>query len=249
MNYIKKHKLTSFVILVYIILIAFLYFIYKLFIGSSGLPVYGDRLDGIENVPITDEQINKISEEISKSDFVLKVTKPYLKGKILKVIVTVTDNANLAASKELSTKVPSILDEDQKAFYDIEFFIKKPYNCTLEATGKMDDEGNFVDDVEVKFLNDLSKSDFDIDYGLATTDNGEFNKTQKITVKDDGEHIIYGITKDKSGNSKCSIKIVKKAEEVKVDESTINTITIERDFPSIGYMKAGTNAFVWTKTA
>ena len=249
MNYIKKHKLTAFVILVYIILIAFLYFIYKLFIGSSGLPVYGDRLDGIENVPITDEQINKISEEISKSDFVLKVTKPYLKGKILKVIVTVTDNANLAASKELSTKVPSILDEDQKAFYDIEFFIKKPYNCTLEATGKMDDEGNFVDDVEVKFLNDLSKSEFDIDYGLATTDNGEFNKTQKITVKDDGEHIIYGITKDKSGNSKCSIKIVKKAEEVKVDESTINTITIERDFPSIGYMKAGTNAFVWTKTA
>ena len=249
MNYIKKHKLTSFVILVYIIVIAFLYFIYKLFIGSSGLPVYGDRLDGIENVPITDEQINKISEEISKSDFVLKVTKPYLKGKILKVIVTVTDNANLAASKELSTKVPSILDEDQKAFYDIEFFIKKPYNCTLEATGKMDDEGNFIDDVEVKFLDDLSKSEFAIDYGLATTDNGEFNKTQKITVKDDGEHIIYGITKDKSGNSKCSIKIVKKAEEVKVDESTINTITIERDFPSIGYMKAGTNVFVWTKTA
>ena len=249
MNYIKKHKLTSFVILVYIILIAFLYFIYKLFIGSSGLPVYGDRLDGIENVPITDEQINKISEEISKSDFVLKVTKPYLKGKILKVIVTVTDNADLNASKELAPKVLGFLDEDQKAFYDIEFFIKKPYNCTLEATGKMDDEGNFVDDVEVKFLDDLSKSEFDIDYGLATTDNGEFNKTQKITVKDDGEHIIYGITKDKSGNSKCSIKIVKKAEEVKVDESTINTITIERDFPSIGYMKAGTNAFVWTKTA
>lgn len=248
MNYIKKHKLTSFVILVYIILIAFLYFIYKLFIGSSGLPVYGDRLDGIENVPITDEQIDKISEEISKSDFVLKVTKPYLKGKILKVIVTVTDNANLAASKELAPKVLAVLDEDQKAFYDVEFFIKKPYNCTIEATGKMNEDGEFLDDVEVNFVEDLSKSEFGIEYGLSTTDNGEFNKTQKITVKDDGEHIIYGITKDKSGNSKCSIKIVKKTEDATANKVTINTITTERDFPTIGYVKAGTNTFVWAKT-
>ena len=249
MDYIKKHKLTSFVILVYIIVIAFLYFIYKLFIGSSGLPVYGDRLDGIENVPISDEQINKISEEISKSDFVLKVTKPYLKGKILKVVVTVTDNADLAASKELAPKVLSILDDDQKAFYDIEFFVKKEYNCTIEATGKMDEDGEFISDVEVKFVDDLSKSEFDLDYGLSTTDNGEFNKTQKITVKDDGEHIIYGITKDKSGNSKCSIKIVKKTEDATANKTTINTITIERNFPTIGYLKAGTTSFVWAKTA
>lgn len=248
MDYIKKHKLTAFVILVYIIVIAFLYFIYKLFIGSSGLPVYGDRLDGIENVPITKEQINQISEEISKSDFVLKVTKPYLKGKILKVVVTVTDNADLNASKELAPKVLGFLDDDQKAFYDIEFFIKKEYNCTIEATGKVDEDGEFTTDVEVKFVKDLSKSEFGVEYGLSTTDNGEFNKNQKITIKDDGEHIIYGITKDKSGNSKCSIKIVKKTENVDTRETTINTITIDRDFPTIGYMKAKTNSFAWAKT-
>ena len=248
MNYIKKHKLTAFVILVYIIVIAFLYFIYKLFIGSSGLPVYGDRLDGIENVPITDEQIKQISEELSKNDLVLKVTKPYLKGKILKVIVTVTDNANLNASKELAPKVLGFLDDDQKAFYDIEFFIKKPYKCSIEATGKMDEDGEFISDVEVKFIEDLSESEFGIEYGLSTTDNGEFNKTQKIIVKDDGEHIIYGITKDKSGDSKCSIKIVKKTEDVAAKETTINTITTERDFPTIGYLKAGETAFVWAKT-
>ena len=89
MEYIKKHKLTAFIILVYIIVIAFAYFIFKLFIGSSGLPVYGDRLDGIENVPITDDQKDAIVAKLSESDFVLKVTKPYLNGKILKVIVTI----------------------------------------------------------------------------------------------------------------------------------------------------------------
>ena len=248
MDYIKKHKLTSFVILVYIVLIAFLYFLYKLFIGSSGLPVYGDRLDGIENVPITDEQIKQIKDELSKSDLVLKVTKPYLKGKILKVIVTVTDNSALAASKELAPKVLGFLDDDQKSFYDIEFFITKPYSCTIEATGKMDEDGEFIDDVEVKFVEDLSKSEFELDYGLSTTDNSEFNKTQKITVKDDGEHIIYGITKDKSGNSKCSIKIVKKAENAKANVTTIDTVTVDRDFPTIGYLKAGSSTFTWAKT-
>ncbi len=249
MNYIKKHKLTVFVIFVYIVLIAFLFFLYKLFIGSSGLPVYGDRLDGIENVPITKEQKEKIVDEISKKDFVLKVTPPYLNGKILKVVVTVTDNAKLADSKALAATVIGVLDDEQKAFYDVEFFINKLYNCTIEATGKMDEDGNFIDNVEVKFASDLSKRDIKVEYGLSTKDDSEFNKKQSITVKDDGEHIIYGITKDKSGNSKCSIKIVKKSENVKANTTTIDTITVDRDFPTIGYLKAGTTAFSWAKTS
>ena len=143
MNYIKKHKLTSFVILVYIIVVAFAYFLYKLFIGSSGLPVYGDRLDGIENVPISEEQKDKIVEELSNTDFVIKVTRPYLNGKILKVVFTVADSADLQLSKQLDSIVYGALTEEQRAFYDVEIFIAKNYNCTLEATGKMDEDGNF----------------------------------------------------------------------------------------------------------
>lgn len=248
MNYMKKHKLTSFVILVYIIVIAFAYFIYKLFIGSSGLPVYGDRLDGIENVPITEEQKDKIVENISSSDFVLKVTRPYLNGKILKVVVTVGDNSDLNASKDLSSKVLEVLDDDQKAFYDIEYFVKKEYNCTLEATGKVDEDGNFIGDVKVNFLNDLSKSEFGVEYGISTGDEVNYDKEQTINVTEDGEHIIYGFTKDKTGESKCSIKIVKSTSEASVQNTTVNTITIDRDFPTIGYMKAGSNSYVWAKT-
>lgn len=247
MNYIKKHKLTAFVILVYIIVIGFLYFIYKLFIGSSGLPVYGDRLDGIDNVPIKEETINKIVEEISANESVLKVTKPYLNGKILKVVVTVVDNAELAKMKELSNIVVNNLDNDQKAFYDIEFFINKRYNCTLTATGNVDEEGNFVEDVTVKFESDLSNNSFGIDYGMSTTENVEYNKENSIKVTEDGETIVYAITKDKASESKCSIKIVKTKSEGKIVKSTI-TSKVDRDFPTIGYLKAGSTAFSWAKT-
>ena len=105
MEYIKKHKLTSFIILVYIIVIAFGFFVYNLFIGSSGLPVYGDRLDGIEDVPITEEQTKKIVSDLKSEKIVTKVKDPYLSGKIFKVIITVTDDADLKSGKALATIV------------------------------------------------------------------------------------------------------------------------------------------------
>ena len=247
MNYIKKHKLTSFIILVYIIVVAFAYFIYKLFVGSSGLPVYGDRLDGIENVPITEEQIDKIVEELSKNESILKITRPYLNGKILKVIVTVSDGAVLQPLKELDSKIFNALDADQRAFYDVEYFIAKDYNCTLAATGKMDEEGVFIGDVEINFYDDLSKRDYDLEYGMSKTDKVTYNKEQSMTIKEDGEFIIYGFTKDKGKEDTCSIKIVRKKADLDVKESTINTIAVNRAYPTIGYLKAGTNAFVWAK--
>ena len=83
MNYIKKHKLTCFIILAYTIVIVFGFVIYKMFLGNSGLPVYGDRLYDIQSVPIEEEKYSKIQEEIGAVDYVIKVDKPVLKGRIL----------------------------------------------------------------------------------------------------------------------------------------------------------------------
>ena len=246
MEYIKKHKLTAFIVFVYIIVIAFGFFVYNLFIGSSGNPVYGDRLDGIEDVPITDEQKDKIAAEIEKESFVIKVTQPYLSGRILKVIVTVTDNAELAASKKLSEKIVAELTDDQKKFYDVEIFVKKLYNCTITATGKVDEDGNFVDTVKVKFENDLDDVKSVESYGLSTKSSADYNKEQSMKITDDGEFIIYGYTKDKGGESKCSIKIVKKSGDKSTEVATIDSKT-SRNFPIIGYKKLGKDGFSWTK--
>ena len=247
LEYIKKHRLTAFIIVVYTIVIAFAFFIYNLFIGSSGLPVYGDRLDGIEEVPITQEQKDKMVEEITKEGIVIKVTEPYLSGKILKVVVTVHDKAEIAPSKALADKITAQLTEEQKKFYDIEVYVKKNYNCTLEATGKVDEDGNYVDTVSVKFKSDLSKADPTIEYGIGTESKANYNKEQIIKVTEDGEKIIYGYTKDKGGEQTCSIKIVKKSGEKSTQETTVDTIT-SRNFPIIAYRKQGASSnFVWTK--
>lgn len=246
MEYIKKHKLTSFIILVYIIVIAFGFFVYNLFIGSSGLPVYGDRLDGIEDVPITEEQTKKIVSDLKSEKIVTKVKDPYLSGKIFKVIITVTDDADLKSGKALASKVTAVLTEEQKKFYDVEIFVTKEYSCTLEATGKVDEDGNFTDDVVVTFQKKLGDVESVLEYGMASKDSKDYNKETKITITKDGEHIIYGYTKDKGGEYKCSIKIVKKSAESAVKTETINSIK-SRNYPIIGYQKQGTNKIVWTK--
>ena len=246
MNYIKKHKLTSFVILVYIIVIVFAYFIYKLFIGSSGLPVYGDRLDGIEKVPITDEQMSTIKTSLLEESSVIRVTDPYLNGKILKVIITVGDNAELAPSKSLVNKITTVLTDEQKAFYDVEVYVTKYYNCSLVATGPIDEDGNFTDDVKIEFEKDLTTNEYALDYGMSKSETVDYNKEHKIVIEEDGEYTIYGFTKDASGESTCSMKIVKTKSDGEDKTQSVKSQTVT-SFPIIGYKKAGVNDFVWTK--
>ncbi len=248
MGYIRKHKLTSFIILVYIIVVGFTFFLYKLFIGSSGKPVYGNRLDGIENVPITEEQKETITNAIMDNERVLKVTKPYLNGKIFKVIIYMADAADVDSSKSLADLVVNNLTDEQKAFYDIEVYLTKFYDCTLEATGKQDEEGNFVENVKVKFSSDLSENEYTLEYGLSNVAEVDYNKNQEIEITEDGEFIIYGYTKDKIGESSCSIQINKKTpqENVATKSQKITSITT-RSFPLIAYRKAGTGNYVWTK--
>ncbi len=246
MDFIKKHKLTTFIIFVYIVIIGFLFFIYSMFVSSNGMPVYGDRLDGIDEVQITDEQYDKIVTDLNSEETVISVLDPKLGGKILSVIITVGDNVDIATAKSLANKVDNALTEEQKNFFDIEVFIKKDYNCVLEATGTIDDEGNFTGPVTVKFRNDLSKNGNINNYGISNNENIDYNNNQEYKITDDGTYIIYGFTQDKVGESKCSLKITKKTSEEVTSEETIKSLTNE-SFPIIGYKRKQTNDFVWTK--
>ena len=247
MDFIKKHKLTTFIILVYIVLIGFLFFIYNMFIGSSGMPVYGDRLDGIENVPITKEQQQAVVTELTKDPSVVSVVEPVLSGKTLNVIITVGDKVEENNAKALAAKVKALLTEEQNKFYDVQVFITKDYNCSLTTTGLMDEDGNFTSQVTVTFENDLSKNANVLDYGISTNATAEYNKNQKIDIIEDGTVIVYGYTKDKVGESVCSLKFTKKTTEEKGVEQKINS-SLSENFPIIGYKRKGKNDFVWTKS-
>ena len=66
MNYLKRHKFTAVIILVFVICVMLLFFAYKTFFSNSGNPVYGNRLDGIDVVEVSESDQNKIKEEFKE---------------------------------------------------------------------------------------------------------------------------------------------------------------------------------------
>ena len=247
MKYIKEHKLTTFVIVVFILFVIGGYVVMNYFDIGNNLPVYGDRLDGIDKVKITDEQTKKIKDSLLEQTNVLD-TNINLRGKIYNVVILVGDNAPINDVKGYANIVRDSLTEDQNKYFDLQVFIYKKYNCTLIASGKTDEEGNFTENVTVKFEDDLKEEKFALNYGISNTETKDYNKKQEYTIKEDGEFVIYGFTQDKLGESTCSIKIVKKAasEGATLKDTSISSSTSE-NFPIIGYKRKETNDFIWTK--
>lgn len=124
MRYIKKNKLTSFVILIFILVVILGAYIYNTFFGSGRSEAYGDRLDGIEAVEITEEQYDSVKEKLKENEKVTKVTTN-LKGKIVNIIMTVKDDVNKTDAKKIAEGALKVFKKEQLEFYDIQIFVKK----------------------------------------------------------------------------------------------------------------------------
>ena len=124
MRYIKKNKLTSFVILIFILVVILGAYIYNTFFGSGRSEAYGDRLDGIEAVEITKEQYDSVKEKLKENEKVTKVTTN-LKGKIVNIIMTVKDDVSKTDAKKIAEVALKVFEKEQLEFYDIQIFVKK----------------------------------------------------------------------------------------------------------------------------
>lgn len=124
MKYVKQHKFTIFVIFIFIIGVIGLYFAFNLFFSNSGKPEYGNRLEGIENVEVTNSDISKIKEGLKKNNKV-KDIETNISGRTLNIIITVDDDMSLSDAKKVGQESYSTLKESQIDFYSIQIFINK----------------------------------------------------------------------------------------------------------------------------
>lgn len=102
-------------------LIAMLFVVY--FVNQTKNDTYGNRLNGIESMEISDNEKDEIVNAIKENDKVDKATVN-IKGKIIYVNVYLLDgNRDLANS--IAVKVLNTLNEEKKDFYDINFSFNK----------------------------------------------------------------------------------------------------------------------------
>ena len=122
MKFIKKHKIEIIALFTIIIICILGYFAVKPLLGNDSNK-YGNRLDGIENVKITDEQVKKLTSEMEENKDV-KSIKYDLQGRLIYIILEVSNETAVDVSKGYANKILNYFDDEQKTYYDMQVIIK-----------------------------------------------------------------------------------------------------------------------------
>ena len=128
-NFIKNNKVTVVAFIIRVIFVILVFAVKLTFFPNEGTAIYGDRLDGIEEVEITDKQQEDIIKSLEDKDEVKKVSCD-IKGRTLNVLITVNDDVELDPAKALTSSITENLEEDQTSYYDIQVFISKDNDDT-----------------------------------------------------------------------------------------------------------------------
>lgn len=128
-NFIKNNKVTVVAFIICVIFVILVFAVKLTFFPNEGTAIYGDRLDGIEEVEITDKQQEDIIKSLEDKDEVKEVSCD-IKGRTLNVLITVNDDVELDPAKALTSSITDNLEEDQTSYYDIQVFISKDNDDT-----------------------------------------------------------------------------------------------------------------------
>lgn len=109
-------------IILIICLIAIITVTFSFFLGGNK-GVYGDRLNGIDKHPVTNNIKSEYKTSLESEKSVTKVSID-TKGKIIYIIINFASDTSLEDAKNLAASSIEKLNEDILSFYDIDFTLK-----------------------------------------------------------------------------------------------------------------------------
>lgn len=123
-NFIVKNRI--YIVLILLVLFcAFVFVTMKAYLDPvDELAVYGNRLNGIEDVEITETRKNEVVDFI-KDDETITDASVSIQGKIINISIKVTTEENtIDKMEEKGKEVVKKFSEEEIKFYDFQFFIK-----------------------------------------------------------------------------------------------------------------------------
>lgn len=131
-KYLKENRTLFILMIVAIVCIVIsVILLFKYFYFGNGGSNYGDRLEGIENVRISDDKRNEVANKIQENSLVESATVN-VTGKRIDIRMVFTEKASLVDAQGVALKSLDNFSDEEKGFYDFEFTLKK------EATEKSD---------------------------------------------------------------------------------------------------------------
>ena len=122
-KWINKNKGLAILLLLTIIFVIILLIIFiELLIGGSSNK-YGNRLDGIDKVKISNETYESVKKEVEDTELVEKV-ETRLQGKIVYTTIELKDGITVEKAKKIAANTLDNYSEDELKYYDFSFFLK-----------------------------------------------------------------------------------------------------------------------------
>lgn len=128
---LKQNKFTTIVFCMFLGLFLIGWILFGLVMPKKGEPVYGNRLDGIEEVEVTSGQTEELVKELKDKDYVVSAST-HVSGRIINVLVETKKGTKPYTAKSLRTVVLKAFEKDQIDFYDIQLFITNENDKTKD---------------------------------------------------------------------------------------------------------------------
>ena len=123
LDWAKKNKGLSVVLLLALVFLVFIIVIsIELLVGGSSNK-YGNRLDGINKVKVSNDTYAGVKEEVKDTDVVEDVSVR-VQGKIIYTTIVLKDGTSVDKAKEIASNTLDNYDKKQLEFYDFSFFLK-----------------------------------------------------------------------------------------------------------------------------
>ena len=134
MKKILKENRTLFILMIVAIvcIVVSVLLLFKYFYFGNGGSNYGDRLEGIENVRISDDKKREVSSKIEENTLVDSATTT-VTGKRVDIRIVFNEKASLVDAEGVALKSLDNFSDEEKAFYDFEFTLKQ--NATEKTEG------------------------------------------------------------------------------------------------------------------
>jgi len=122
-NWISNNKGLTFILILTLILIAIMGVIFAQMLSGGNSDVYGNRLDGINDVKISDETYSGVEEEVMATEVVEEVNVR-LQGKIVYTTIVLKSDTTSDRAKEIASATLDNYSEEELKFYDFSYFLK-----------------------------------------------------------------------------------------------------------------------------
>ena len=122
-DFYKRNRVYSILMIISILcVIAIITGVIIYFLGQTSKDKYGNRLDGIKEVKISDKKQEELEKSITENELV-KSTDIDIKGKLIYINI-VLETGKHSDSEALAISILDLFSEEEKTFYDIQYIIE-----------------------------------------------------------------------------------------------------------------------------